>query len=110
RERGLYKAAEAYILYRARRDMLREMEEAETEQSEVITLTTIGVVEDSGRVTEWDGEDLRRRIEFGLLDLPEVSLASEEIERELRRSFFDGISRRDLNRTVILNAKAMMEL
>ena len=109
-EGGLYKAAEAYILYRARRDMLRELEEARQEQIEEPSLATLRVVEENGRTTEWDGEDLRRRIEFGLLDLPEISLSSEEIERELHRSLFDGISRRDLNRTVILNAKAMMEL
>jgi ribonucleoside-diphosphate reductase alpha chain len=109
-ERGLYKAAEAYILYRARRDMLREMKDAETEQAEVVDLATLRIVEDSGRTSVWDGEDLRRRIEFGLLDLPEISLKSEEIERELRRSIFDGMSRHDLNRTIILNAKAMMEL
>ena len=107
--RGHYKAAEAYILYRARRAHDRESEiqargpvEDENQESMVV------VVKPDGDTYFWDGMDLRKRIEYGVIGL-DLCLSSEQIERELRRSIFPEMQEGDLRNTIILNAKALLE-
>ena len=56
----------------------------------------------------WDGADLRRRIEFARAGL-DLCLTSEEIEQELRRAVYDQISQKDLDSTIILNSKTLIE-
>src|SRR5690606_30089451 len=48
------------------------------------------------------------RIEFARIGL-DLCLTSEEIEAELLRSVFDEISRKDLDATIILNSKTLIE-
>ncbi len=56
----------------------------------------------------WDGIDLRRRVEFALTGL-DLCLSQEEIEHELRRAFFNEMTESDLRKTIILNAKSLIE-
>jgi len=56
----------------------------------------------------WDGADLRKRIEFARIGL-DLCLNNEEIEAELRRSVYDQISEKDLDATIILNSKTLIE-
>ena len=56
----------------------------------------------------WDGADLRKRIEYASLDL-DLCLSEDEIERELRRSVFPEMNKSDLEKTIILNAKSLIE-
>jgi ribonucleoside-diphosphate reductase alpha chain len=56
----------------------------------------------------WDGADLRRRIEFARIGL-DLCLSNDEIESELRRSVYDQISQKDLDATIILNSKTLIE-
>ena len=51
---------------------------------------------------------MRKRIEFASLGL-DLCLSSDEIESELRRSVFSEISAADLQKTIILNAKVLIE-
>ncbi len=104
---GHYKVAEAYILYRAHRSRLREETASEAEDNSRQD-SMIVVTGPDGENTFWDGLDLRKRIEFAGIGL-DLSLSHEEIEVELRRSIHSEISRTDLNKTVILNAKSLIE-
>jgi len=53
----------------------------------------------------WDGQDLRRRIDYAALGLGPVHQPRNEIELELRRSIFEEITLEELKTTIILNAK-----
>ncbi|MFP4166520.1 MAG: ribonucleoside-diphosphate reductase subunit alpha [Opitutales bacterium] len=104
---GYFKAAEAYILYRAHRARIREAgEEAVMEDSGQASM--IVVTEENGENSFWDGADLKRRIEFASIGL-DLNLDEESIENELRRSLYPEMKRKDLNKTIVLNAKALLE-
>jgi ribonucleoside-diphosphate reductase alpha chain len=104
---GFYKVAEHYILYRARRAQMREQEISEPEV-EVEQKSMVVVRRSDGDTYFWDGRDLKRRIEFAMIGL-DLCLTAEEIETELRRSIFDEISQTELNSTLGLNAKTLIE-
>jgi len=103
---GHYKVAEAYILYRANRARERESTAPEAEEADQGSM--IVVTEEDGTSTFWDGTDLRRRIEFAGIGL-ELDLSNETIETELRRSMHAEMKRTELNQTIILNAKTLIE-
>ena len=104
---GHYKIAEAYILYRAQHAMLRESEvggSTEDERQE----SMIMIKEPDGQTFFWDGAELRSRIDFACIGL-DLCLTKDEVETELRRSLYSEITRADLKKTIILNAKALIE-
>ncbi len=108
---GHYKVAEAYILYRAHRSALRAEEQLEANQLQLADSqqdSMILVKRADGDTFLWDGLDLKKRIDFAMIGL-DLCLSSDEIERELRRSFFPEMSVEDLRKTVILNAKSLIE-
>ncbi|TVR52493.1 MAG: ribonucleoside-diphosphate reductase subunit alpha [Puniceicoccaceae bacterium] len=104
---GHFKVAAHYILYRARRSELRteaeELAQAAPEQGAMVVVKRL-----DGETYFWDGLDLKRRIEFASIGL-DLCLSPEEIETELRRSVFDEITQAELNHTIILNAKTLLE-
>lgn len=97
--------AEAYITYRAERALLRAQQVADAALAQG---TLIEVIETDGTPTLWDGEELRLRMRMALVGL-DLCLSEQQIEQHLRRSIRHGISRADLNTTIILNAKALLE-
>ncbi len=113
---GHFKVAEAYILFRAQRGIAREA--GETTASEApfggtaadtpLQAAMIVVKKASGENVFWDGADLRKRIEFAQIGL-DLCLTTDEIEAELRRSVYDQISQKDLDSTIILNSKTLIE-
>ncbi|HRQ90269.1 MAG TPA: ribonucleoside-diphosphate reductase subunit alpha, partial [Bacteroidia bacterium] len=106
---GHYKVAESYILYRAHRAQLRQIEEEETVRHHESTQESMIVVKHADGSSElWDGTDLRRRIDFAMPGL-DLCLSSEQIEHELRRAFFNDMTEADLRKTVVLNAKSLIE-
>jgi len=106
---GHFKVAEAYILYRAHRSAERQEEEqAEINESESTQDSMIVLNRADGTSDLWDGVDLRKRIEFASIGL-DLCLNQDEIEHELRRAFFNEMSEQDLKKTVILNAKSLIE-
>jgi len=111
-ELGHYKVAETYILYRAERALMRQVEREEEEEAtgeDADTQTSMVVVtREDGSTFLWDGADLVARVRFALIDL-DLCLSEEEIIQELRRSMFDGITQEDLRMTIVLNAKALIE-
>ncbi|MCB1096118.1 MAG: ribonucleoside-diphosphate reductase subunit alpha [Verrucomicrobiae bacterium] len=107
---GHYKIAEAYIIYRAHRKEQREQieKEAERQSSSVQQDAMILLTMNDGETWLWDGLDLKKRIAFASMGL-DLCLNHEEIESELRRSLFPEMKVEDLKKTIILNAKSMIE-
>src|SRR5580658_9973540 len=109
---GHYKVAEAYILFRAERAVAREngsdLVAAAPEKAAIGQETLVVVKKLNGDTVLWDGADLRKRIEFATTGL-DLCLTSEEIEFELRRAVYDQISQKDLDSTIILNSKTLIE-
>ncbi len=108
---GHYKVAEDYILYRAHRaaarlatETLDELPTAAPAQQN----TMVVVTKADGSTFLWNGADLKKRIEFASIGL-DLCLTSDEIESELRRALFDNIALGDLNNTIVLNAKTLIE-
>jgi ribonucleoside-diphosphate reductase alpha chain len=115
---GHFKVAEAYILFRAQRTAAREQGGDAAEQA-LATETPaavpaqaqaalIVVKKADGTNVFWDGADLRKRIEFARIGL-DLCLSNDQIEQELRRSVYDQISQKDLDATIVLNSKTLIE-
>ena len=112
---GHFKVAEAYILFRAQRAAARDRGEEDTGSAAPFPAapapgqsSMIVVKKADGSNVFWDGADLRKRIEFARIGL-DLCLTNEEIEAELRRSVYDQISEKDLDATIILNSKTLIE-
>jgi ribonucleoside-diphosphate reductase alpha chain len=103
--KGHFKIAESYILYRARRRIEREIS---TAGEEIKQDSMIVVKKKDGSTYFWDGIDLKKRISFGIIGL-DLCMTTEQIEECLRRSVFSEISEEDLRKTIILNAKTLIE-
>ena len=111
---GHYKVAEAYILFRAERAAARDGAGGTEQAAPVLQApapqqgTLVVVKRANGENTLWDGADLRKRIEFARIGL-DLCLSPEEIEVELRRAVYDQITQKDLDSTIILNSKTLIE-
>ena len=109
---GHFKVAEAYILFRAERSVARasgDSEAAVVAPKETADQETLVVVKKpNGETVLWEGADLRKRIEFAMTGL-ELCMTGDEIEFELRRAIYDQISQKDLDSTIILNSKTLIE-
>ena len=103
---GNMRAAERYIVYRAERALLRAQQRSLADVPEAVP--TVPVIEADGSETLWDGGDLRARIAFASIGL-ELEMDAPVIERELRRSIRPGVPRADLQRTIVMNAKSLVE-
>lgn len=105
--KGYFKVAEAYIIYRSHQSALRATLPEENQEED--RQETMIVVKRSDTDTYfWDGLDLRRRIEYASMGL-DLCLSNEEIEHELRRSVYTEIHQKDLRKTILLNAKSLIE-
>jgi ribonucleoside-diphosphate reductase alpha chain len=112
---GHYKVAAAYILFRADRAASRASEpEGHAEPTAPVEViapgqeTLVVVKRADGQNHLWNGNDLRKRIEFARIDL-DLCLTADQIEQELRRSIYDQITQKDLDATIILNSKTLIE-
>ncbi|MDP0492233.1 MAG: ribonucleoside-diphosphate reductase subunit alpha [Verrucomicrobiota bacterium JB023] len=102
---GHFKVAEAYILYRAERARMRALETGPAEDPNQEAFVT--VIRD-GESEFWDGMELKKRIQFASIGL-KLDMSDDQIERELRRSIGAEITAEDLQKTIILNARALIE-
>lgn len=113
---GHFKVAEAYILFRAERAAARAngLTDLPAEEEQVTTAAAPGqssmivIKRADGTNDFWDGADLRKRIEFARIGL-DLCLSNDEIEQELRRSVYDQITQKDLDATIVLNSKTLIE-
>ncbi|GHC41719.1 ribonucleoside-diphosphate reductase subunit alpha [Roseibacillus persicicus] len=102
---GFFKVAESYILYRAERSRMRELQTGPAEDPNQESFVT--VVRD-GASEFWDGQELKKRIQFASIGL-NLDMTDDVLERELRRSIGAEISAEDLQKTICLNARALIE-
>ena len=109
-KQGHYKVAEAFILYRRHRSeqRMRQAAAAPHVDDDASQDAMILVKKPDGDTFLWDGVDLKKRIEFASIGL-DLCLSSEEIEQELRCSFFSEMTTQELRQTVTLNAKSLIE-
>ncbi len=106
---GHYKVAASYVLYRAHRAEVRTQSEEELRRVAIDRQESMILLKlEDGSTTLWDGLDLRKRIDFASIGL-DLCLSRDAIESELRRSLFPEMSREALDRTIILNAKTLIE-
>ncbi|MEY3774818.1 MAG: hypothetical protein RLZZ129_1598 [Verrucomicrobiota bacterium] len=112
---GFFKVAKAYIQFRERAAAVRTQAPAESVEAPAETPapaagqeTLIMVKKPDGTNVFWDGADLRKRIEFASIGL-DLCLTADEIEQELRRAIYDQITQKDLDATIILNSKTLIE-
>ncbi len=105
---GHYKVAESYILYRAQRTRLRDQEAPAASESTEEQESLIVVTMRDGLNVFWDGSELKRRIQFGMIGL-DLCLDASQIERELRRSIGSEVTEDILKNTIILNARTLIE-
>ena len=109
---GHYKVAEAYILYRSQRSLQRTDElvtsESEAGPADATQQELLLITQPDGSSLFWKGEDLLERIKYASIDL-DLCLNEEQIEAELRRSLFSEMSAEELQTTILLNAKVLME-
>ena len=108
---GQFKVAEAYIIYRAHRKERREQEakeEAARQEGGIQQESMVLISTAEGETWLWDGLDLKKRIAFAGMGL-NLHLSHDEIETELRRSLHAEMKAEDLKKTIILNAKSLIE-
>ena len=105
---GFYKVAASYVLYRAHRATQREAQAAQPDPNEPQQDSLVVVRRNDGQSDFWDGADLKRRIQFGLIGL-DLNLDADHIERELRRSIGTETTEDGLRDTIVLNAKSLIE-
>jgi len=98
-----FKVAAGYVLYREAR-RLERLATAKTTHS----FPTLKVTLADGSTQDWTGADLQARVTYALTNL-NPNLDAFEIETELRRSLFDGIAKKDIRKTVTMNAKSLIE-
>ncbi|HCQ39107.1 MAG TPA: ribonucleoside-diphosphate reductase subunit alpha, partial [Verrucomicrobiales bacterium] len=104
---GQYEVMRAYMSYRIQRAEVRKIHQAEaTEDPNQDSMVV--VTREDGQSDFWDGTELKKRIQFGMIGL-NLCLSEEEIELELRRSVGAEITEGELQRTIILNAKSLIE-
>ena len=106
---GHYKVAAAYVIYRSHRADVRARVEEEARQQAIDRQESMILVNRAdGETFLWDGMDLRKRVEFARMGL-DLCISGEQIETDLRRSLFPEMTLEDLNKTIILNAKSLIE-
>ena len=104
---GQFDVMRAYMSYRIQRAEVRKLHQAESAEDPNQDSMVV-VIRENGQSDFWDGTELKKRIQFSMIGL-DLCLSEEEIELELRRSIGAEISETELQRTIILNAKALIE-
>ena len=102
---GHFKVAAHYVRYRDDRSRMRELQtipDEDPNQESFVTVTHDGTSD------LWTGQELKKRIQFASIGL-KLTLNEDTLERELRRSIGAEISAEDLQKTICLNARALIE-
>ncbi|MGJ8725969.1 MAG: ribonucleoside-diphosphate reductase subunit alpha [Roseibacillus sp.] len=102
---GHFKVAAHYVRYRDDRSRMRELQTTPAEDPNQESFVTVNR---DGQSDLWNGQELKKRIQFASIGL-DLTLNEETLERELRRSIGAEISAEDLQKTICLNARALIE-
>jgi ribonucleoside-diphosphate reductase alpha chain len=95
---GFHKVARAYVLYREEHAHLR---------AEKPEKTVIYVTDNTGHRRPLDEEHLRAQVTEACANLVDVN--AEHIVESLKRNIFDGISELDVNHTLVMSARTLIE-
>ncbi len=101
-----HKVARAYVLYREERRKMRE-EEERAEETELTSAPTLHMTTPNGQRVPLDESWLKRIIQNACAGLSEVN--HEGIFNDTRRSLFDGVSQADVEKAMIMSARAWIE-
>jgi len=104
---GQFDVMRAYMSYRIQRAEVRKLHQAESAEDPNQDSMVV-VTRENGQSDFWDGTELKKRIQFSMIGL-DLCVSEEEIELDLRRSIGAEISEAELQRTIILNAKTLIE-
>ena len=105
---GHFKVATSYVLYRNKRAQERLAKASQPVVTDDHQESLILIKNADGGTFLWNGEDLRKRIDFAATGL-ELTMSKDQIEAELRRGVDNEISEADLRKSIELNAKALVE-
>ncbi len=105
---GHFRIARRYIVYRAEHEKLRALRaEGEFEDSE--QRPQLKVTLDDGTLVPFDVRRIRARIDQACEGL-EADCSADELQDEVLKSIFDGISVKEVYRAMILAARARIEV
>lgn len=106
-ERGYYDVAKSYIIYRYEHAKVREIEkEAIVKKIEERGLI---VVKRNGEREIFSVEKIRKTIEYSILPEYQSDIQVDAIIEQVQREVYDGISTKEVERTLIMVARSMIE-
>lgn len=105
--RGYFEVAKSYIIYRYEHAKLRE--EAVQEVLEKIEERGLLIMKRDGSKEIFSIDKIRKTIEASLTDDSRASVNVQEVIEQVQREIFDGISSQELERTVIMVVRSMIE-
>src|SRR6266566_1343366 len=109
-EAGLFEVAKAYILYRKEHEVLRKQRRQEVLRK--LETRALNVKKRDGSLVPFDVSHIQRAISNvfrGYERQVDIERAVDEIVEECKSSLFEGISTREINRTVILVMRSKIE-
>lgn len=105
---GHFRIARRYIVYRAEHEKVRALR-AEGEFEDAEQRPQLQVTLDDGTRVPFDVSRIRARLEQACEGL-EADCSAEELQEEVLKSIFDGISVKEIYRAMILAARARIEV
>ena len=105
-EHGLFEVSKAYILYRKERERIREEENKKL--FEKIEQSDLTVRKRDGSIAVFDIREVRKAL-LNVSQGFEERVDVDEIIAECKRSIYDGISTRDINKAVIMALRGRIE-
>lgn len=102
-----HKVARAYVLYREEHRKRREKEGAQAQHTSSDKTPTLHMTTSKGQKVPLDETWIKEVIQAACRGLKEVS--ADAIFNDTRRSLFDGVSQADIEKAMIMSARAWIE-
>ncbi len=102
---GEHKVARSYVIYRAERAKLREEESAASQVN--VDVPNINVIMPNGETQPLDVNRIKVIVAEACADLEEVE--AETILKEALRNLYDGVSFEDVNTSLVMSARTLVE-
>ena len=104
--RDHYSVARRYILYRAEHNKIRQLRAEESMESDQAFPSVM--VERNGKLENFDFSRLRDQVDAACDGL-NTTCSSEELFDEVQKQFFNGITPKEIGRSMVLAARARIE-
>ncbi|MDO8523822.1 MAG: ATP cone domain-containing protein, partial [bacterium] len=106
-ERGYYDVAKAYIIYRYEHTKIRQ--EAQEEVAKKIEERELLIVKRDGTREIFSVEKIRKTLEASITPENRSAIDVDSVIAQVQREVYDGISTSEIDRTLIMVARAMIE-